>query len=87
MQGAWEEAYPFVDHRTADALSKLGLPSGAEELRKLLEEKWTELETDDVTGSNDEIKKREAFVRVLERAVGADLEGNIPDILKEAAEV
>ena len=87
MQGAWEEAYPFVDHRTADALSKLGLPSGAEELRTLLEEKWTELETDDVTGSNDEIKKREAFVRVLERAVGADLEGNIADILKEAAEV
>ncbi|MCJ1242999.1 hypothetical protein MMC30_000195 [Trapelia coarctata] len=87
IQGAWEEAYPFVHRRTADALHKLGLPSSADDLRELLEEKWSELKSDDVTGSNDETKKRKAFVRVLERAVGADLEGNIDDISKKVVEM
>lgn len=87
IQGAWEEAYPFVDHRTADALSKLGLPSDAKDLRKLVEDKWTKLKTDNSHGSDDEIEKRETFVLLLERAVGADNEENIDDILKNAAEV
>jgi len=85
VQGAWAEAYPFVDHRTADALSKLGLPSDAKDLRKLVEEKWTKLKTDDISGSNNETKKRETFVLVLERAVGAELEGNIDDVLKKCS--
>jgi hypothetical protein len=86
-QGAWEEASPFVDHRTADALSKLGLPSDAKDLRELVEENWTKLKTGDVPGSNDQAEQRETFVLVLERAVGADLEGNIDDVLNKAAEV
>ena len=44
---------------------------------------WTELKIDNVNGSNDETEKREAFVRVLARAVGADLEGNIEDVSKK----
>ncbi len=87
IQGAWEEVYLFVDHRTADALSKLGLPSDAKDLRKLVEENWTKLKTDNVPGSNDQTEQRKTFVLVLERAVGADLEGNIDDVFKPAAEV
>lgn len=87
IQGAWEEAYRFVDHRTADALSKLGLSSDAKDLRKLVEEEWTKLKTDNVSGSNDQTKLRETFVLVLGRAVGADLEGNIDNVMKFAADV
>jgi len=87
IQGSWEEVYPFVDHRTADALHKLGLPNAADDLRELLEEKSAELKTQDITGSSNEKKKREAFVRVLERAVGADLKGNIDDIAQKAADM
>lgn len=63
------------------------MPSDAKDLRKLVEEKWTKLKTGDVPGLKDPRKQRETFVLVLERAVGADPEENIDDVLKNAAEV
>ena len=73
-----------MDPRTGDALDELGLPAGANDLRKLVDEKWDELEVEDISG-NDDDDKRSAFVRILERAMGANLEGKLDDI-KAAAE-
>ena len=80
----WPEIYPFVDGRTEGSLEKVGLPSDAEELRDLLKENWTELKEADLQGKDEEEKQRRAFVRILERAVGVDLEGNIDDVKNEA---
>ena len=85
VQGVWEEWYPFVDERTGKAVERLGLPNDAEELRKLIEEKWEDLQVGDIEAQNEAEKKRKAFVRILERAVGADLEGNIEALKAEAA--
>ncbi|MCJ1409545.1 hypothetical protein MMC19_003626 [Ptychographa xylographoides] len=85
IQGLWEEAYPFVDHRTADALRMFRLPSEAEELRKLLEKEWDDLKIVGIETSDNKEKKRKAFAQILERAVGAHLEGNV-DTVKAAAE-
>lgn len=84
IQGVWDEWYPFVDERTLGAIEKLGLPGDAEGLRKLMEEHWGKLDIGDVKTKDEKEMKRKAFVRILERAVGADLEGNI-DILKAEA--
>jgi hypothetical protein len=67
-----------------DAVEKLGLPSSAEGLREVVEKHWVELEVGDLEARDDEEKKREVFVRILERAVGADLEGKIDDVKAEA---
>jgi hypothetical protein len=85
IQGVWEEWYPFLDERTRKAVEGLGLLGGAEELRKMMEEKWEELETGDIEAQNEAEKKRKAFVTILERAVGADLEGNIEALRAQAA--
>lgn len=84
IQGIWPSSYPFADQRTLAALEKLGLRSDAEELRQLLDEHWEELETKDIEGKDEEERKRKTFVRVLERAVGADLEGNVDAVRAEA---
>lgn len=73
-----------MDQRTSAALEKLGLPADSEDLDAYLTESWKEFETGDIEGKDDEEKKRKAFVRILERAVGADLEGNT-DALREKA--
>ncbi|KAL9135136.1 MAG: hypothetical protein Q9175_003673 [Cornicularia normoerica] len=80
IQGVWPEFYPFADQRTLAAVEKLGLPGSAEELRNMLNENWGKLEVKDIEAKDEEEKRRKAFVRVLERAVGADLEGNIDSI-------
>ena len=85
MQGVWAEFYPFIDQRTLAAVEKLGLPGTAEELKDVLDENWEKLEVKDVEAKDEEEKKRKSFVRILERAVGADLEGNIDSIKSEAA--
>lgn len=77
IQGVWGEWWPFVDERTLGALGRLGLPGSAEGLVDLVAEQWGELEVGDVEAGTEEEKKRMVFVRILERAVGADLEGNI----------
>ena len=82
----WDEAYPFADPRTLDALGKLGLPTTTDILRKLMIEHWEELKgLDTISAKNEEEKQRKVFVQLLERAVGADLEGNT-DIIKAEAE-
>ena len=85
IQGVWPQFYPFVDQRTLAAVEKLGLPGRSEELRKLLDENWGRLEIEDIAAKDEEEKKRKAFVRILERAVGADLEGNTDSIKSKVA--
>lgn len=85
IQGVWLKVYPFVDQRTLAAVEKLGLPASAEKLRNLLDEKWEELDVEDIEAKDEAEKKRKAYVRILERAVGADLEGNIDSVKSQAA--
>ena len=84
VQGTWPASYPFVDQRTLSVLEKLGLPSDADEMKQLLDKHWEEIVIDDVEARDGEEKKRKAFVRILERAVGADLEGNVDSVRAEA---
>lgn len=77
IQGVWPDFYPFIDQRTLAAIEKLGLPGSAEELKDVLDEKWGELVMKDVEAKDEQEKKRKAFVQILERAVGTDLEGNM----------
>ncbi|KAL9604771.1 MAG: hypothetical protein Q9219_000219 [cf. Caloplaca sp. 3 TL-2023] len=84
IQAMWPSPYPFADQKTLSGLQKLGLPSTAEELKKLVDDHWSELDTKDLKGDEDE-KKRRAFVRLLERAVGVDLEGSADAVRTEAA--
>lgn len=65
-----------MDSKTSSALEKLGLPGDAEEMRELMEKQLDSLDVKDMEAKDDEEMKRKVFVRVLERAVGADLEGN-----------
>ena len=85
IQGAWPEFYPFIDERTLNATEMLGLPKSAEGLRDLMNERWDDLGAEEIQGEDEEEKKRKAFVRILERAVGAELEGNIDSIKAQAA--
>lgn len=73
IQAVWPSPYPFADQRTLSGLQKLGLPGTAEELKNFLDSHWSELDVKNLAGDEDE-KKRRAFVQVLERAVGVDLE-------------
>ncbi|KAK0860673.1 hypothetical protein LTR87_017237 [Friedmanniomyces endolithicus] len=70
---------------TVESLRKLGLPEDGEELRELIEMNWGELETKDLAGDDEPQRKRRAFVTVLERAIGSDLEGKHEALLEAAA--
>ena len=83
IQGLWPECYPFADQRTLSGLQKLGLPATAEELQKQLDQHSTELDLNMFPGDSEE-KKRRAFVQILERAVGVDLEGNADKVRADA---
>ncbi|KAF2227623.1 hypothetical protein BDZ85DRAFT_254597 [Elsinoe ampelina] len=83
VQWLWEEAYPFVDERTARGVEKLGLPKDAEGLRKAIDENWKEIKKDGLPKDEKQAKRR-AFVIVCERATSADLEGK-GEALVEAA--
>lgn len=85
VQWIWTDAYPFVDERTMQALHKLGLPEEGEALQKIIEGCWGDLETERLAGDDEDTKKRRAFVTVLERATGADLEGKGDALLEAAA--
>ena len=69
------------------ALGKLGLPTDAEKLKEVLNEKWKNFDTEDIAGNGDEEKRRTAVVQVLERAIGADLAGSTENVRAEIAEV
>ncbi|KAF3036360.1 hypothetical protein E8E11_001777 [Didymella keratinophila] len=85
IQWLWEEAYPFIDARTQDSLEKMGLPKEPEKVVQLVGEHWKYLELDDSGDFAEEERKRRAFVLLLERSVGADLEKKIDDVLAAVA--
>lgn len=88
IQWAWKEAYPFIDARTLASLEKLGLPRRAEGIEKMIEVRWDQLGFEKgVKKYSVEEKRRRAFVVLLERAVGADLEKKIDEVLERAAEL
>ena len=85
VQGVWPEFYPFIDKKTCAALDHLGLPSDAESLKQLISKHWKELEIKDIEADDEEAKQRKIFVRILEHAVGAELEGKVEDVKAKAA--
>ena len=85
VQWLWRAGYPYVDDRTMLSLRKLGLPEEAEDLQKALEKHWSKVDKKQIAGNNDAAKKRRAFVIVLERAIGADLEGKMDALIEAAA--
>lgn len=86
VQWLWEEAFPFIDDRTARGVDKLGLPKNADTLFKLLEEHWSKMDSGSLAGDDEAAKKRRAFVILCERATGADLEGKTDDVMRIAAQ-
>lgn len=85
VQWLWEKGFPYVDDRTSLSLRKLGLPEEAEDLRKVVEQHWGKLQKKGLAGEGDAQKRRRAFVVILERAVGADLEGKVDELAAAAA--
>lgn len=86
IQWLWEEGYPFIDARTQDSLEKLGLPKEPDELVEMIKKKWKDLGFKDSEEYDEEEQKRRAFVLLLERSVGAELEKRIGEVLVAAAE-
>lgn len=84
VQWKWKASFPYVDGRTRQSLKQVGLSQDAEELQNVLEEHWSKLDTKHLAGKDADERKRRAFVVILERAIGADLEGKV-DALLEAA--
>ena len=84
IQGVWPASYPFADKRTLSALKELGLPNDQHGLKQLLDEHWDQLDAKGIEAKDEEEKKRKVFVRVLERAVGADLEKHSSSVISAA---
>lgn len=84
LQWQWEEAFPFVDGRTQTCLEKFGLPKRPETLARMIEVRWADLGIEDQERYSSEEKRRRAFVLVLERALGAEVQKNRDVILEEA---
>lgn len=76
LQGCagWEAVGPFIDGRTKTALDRMGLSSDAEQLLKQIDEA-------DVKGEDGKWK---TFVVVMERAVEAELQGVVDEVMKNA---
>jgi hypothetical protein len=87
VQWLWTESFPFMDERTEDAAAALGLPDDAEELYDSVDAIWEELETECFEGKDEEERKRRAFVVLLERVIGAQLEKKITRVLQEAEKI
>lgn len=85
VQWLWPAAYPNIDGRTADSLRMLGLPQDGQELVDLIQSHWKDVKSSDVAGKGDDERKRRAFVLILERATGAQLEHKIDAVLSAAA--
>ncbi|KAL9036964.1 MAG: hypothetical protein Q9214_005904 [Letrouitia sp. 1 TL-2023] len=85
IQAQWSEAYPYADARTLSALSKIGLPNEVEPLTQMLDDNWGQLGVEDDVEGDMDTRKRKALVRLLERAVGLDLQGNADSARAEAS--
>ncbi|KAG9255790.1 uncharacterized protein F5Z01DRAFT_680761 [Emericellopsis atlantica] len=84
VQWLWPAAYPFIDSRSSAALQRIGLPSGEDDLQQVIDSHLDQMDYAKLAGKDVDEKRRRAFVVVLERATGADLEGKVEQ-LKEAA--
>ncbi|KAF2017680.1 hypothetical protein BU24DRAFT_333390, partial [Aaosphaeria arxii CBS 175.79] len=82
VQWLWHEVFPFIDKRTSEALGKLGLPVKAEDLRDLIKDNWDAL---DAPNKEEDRAENRAFVQVLERAISADLEKKVDQLLGKAS--
>ena len=87
--GDWE-VFPFADQRSLEALKELGLNfEDAEDLQELLEKEVDWKQVDDMglgkVSAGSQEQQRVAFVLILERGIGASLEGNIQVVRNEAA--
>ncbi len=89
----WGEAlWPFADGRSLDALRNLGVEvKDADELQEMVETlvDWAKVGTmglDKAEGMEMEQQIQLEYVVLLERAVGASLEGNIDEVKKAALE-
>lgn len=67
------------------AIGNLGLAEDAEGLSTLLDDVWDKVNTEGIVSEDKDEKKRNAMVMVLDRAVGAELEGNIDEVRKAAS--
>ncbi|OCL12782.1 hypothetical protein AOQ84DRAFT_284445, partial [Glonium stellatum] len=79
IQWQWLEAFSFINNRDRQAVGLLGLSHDVNELVELVWDHWNKLrrvELDD--------RKRRAFVTVLERAEGAELESKTDMVLAKA---
>lgn len=85
IQWLWTSAYPNVDGRTADSLRVLGLPQDGQELVDLIKSHWKDVKSSDLAGKDEDERKRRAYVLILERATGAQLEHKIDAVLSAAA--
>ena len=81
IQWKWEEAFPFVDERSEKALEKLGLPSDADKLLEMIDRIADSPTEPDESDNGEEIGRRQ-FVVSLERALSADLEKKVDELLK-----
>jgi hypothetical protein len=85
VQWQWDGAYASVDNRSQSVLGKFGLPRRAEGIAKMIEVRWGELRFEEANRKHGtEEKRRRAFVMLLERAIGADTEGRIEDVIEGA---
>ncbi|KAF2853478.1 hypothetical protein T440DRAFT_465872 [Plenodomus tracheiphilus IPT5] len=84
VQWLWEEAFPSIDERTQALLEKLGLPKRPESLARMIEVRWADLGIEDQESYSNEERRRRAFVMVLERTLGAEVQKNTHIILEEA---
>ncbi|GAA98045.1 uncharacterized protein L969DRAFT_16165 [Mixia osmundae IAM 14324] len=75
LQIHFEELYPTADDRALSAASTLfGLPSEPDKLREVIKTNINDLDTSDIKGSGD-LLERKVFARVLDRAIGIEIEG------------
>lgn len=80
----WHKAFPSIDGKSQHALTELGLPSDGKAPLQAIDRHWSKLETKHLAGTDQVVKKRRAFVIVLERATGAQLEGKLEEMLEAA---
>lgn len=85
VQWQWEEIFPSINQRALASLEKLGLPKRPDSLLKMIEVRWAELNITDLEKFSSEERKRRAFVTLLERAIGTDIEKKTENIREEAS--
>jgi hypothetical protein len=88
----WDGVFPSADGKSLEACKEVGLDvKDAEDLDQVMEREvdWTQVGNMGLENPLSELRKEQkqrlAFVLVLERAIGASLEGKLQDVRKAAA--